>query len=54
MSGDFELKVNRNEAARPFTIIGGNELIAVEAEDSASARGSWSAQVRRAVGVDPV
>ncbi|HYD37179.1 MAG TPA: DUF6603 domain-containing protein, partial [Allosphingosinicella sp.] len=32
-SGDFSFKVNRNEAARGFTIVGGNDIIRLVADD---------------------
>ncbi|HVE87931.1 MAG TPA: DUF6603 domain-containing protein, partial [Myxococcales bacterium] len=32
-SGDFTFKVNRNESARGFTIIGGNDLVRLTADD---------------------
>ena len=33
VSGELEVKVDRNESARPFTIIGGNSLVSLSAED---------------------
>ena len=34
VSGDLSLTVNRNESARPFSIVGGNGLVALTAEDA--------------------